>query len=39
VHGRVAFANSDWATEWPGWIAGAIHSGHDAATRLSDLLA
>lgn len=29
--GRVAFATSDVAPEWPGWIAGAISSGRHAA--------
>lgn len=31
LHGRVAFASSDFAEQWPGWIAGAIEDGGRAA--------
>ncbi|HLH65521.1 MAG TPA: FAD-dependent oxidoreductase [Solirubrobacteraceae bacterium] len=33
-HGRLAFASSDFAPEWPGWIAGAISSGERAAALM-----
>jgi monoamine oxidase len=38
LHGRLAFAGSDISLEWAGWIAGAIHSGHAVAARVSELL-
>jgi monoamine oxidase len=33
-HGRIAYASSDYAPQWPGWIAGAISAGHRAASLL-----
>jgi monoamine oxidase len=33
-HGAVAYASSDYAPEWPGWIAGAVSAGHHAARML-----
>jgi monoamine oxidase len=36
-HGRVVFASSDIAVNWPGWIAGAIDSGREAAARVAAL--
>lgn len=36
-HGRLAYASSDFAPHWPGWIAGAISSGRRAATLIADL--
>jgi len=37
--GRMAFAGSDIATRWAGWMGGAIVSGKAAATYLNGLLA
>ena len=37
-HGRVLFAGSDVAVEHPGWIAGAIASGHAQARIALGLL-
>ena len=37
-HGRVLFAGSDVALEHPGWIAGAIASGHAQARAALDVL-
>ena len=37
-HGRVIFAGSDVAVEHPGWIAGAIASGHAQARTALALL-
>lgn len=37
-HGRVLFAGSDVAAEHPGWIAGAIASGHAQARAALALL-
>ena len=37
-HGRVLFAGSDVAAEHPGWIAGAIASGHAQARAALELL-
>ena len=36
-HGRIAYASSDYAPEWPGWIAGAVSAGHHAARMLSHI--
>jgi monoamine oxidase len=36
-HGRVAYASSDYAPEWPGWIAGAVSAGHHAARLLLEI--
>jgi monoamine oxidase len=33
-HGALAYASSDYAPEWPGWIAGAVSAGHRAARLL-----
>jgi monoamine oxidase len=33
-HGQIAYASSDYAPEWPGWIAGAVSAGHRAARLL-----
>jgi monoamine oxidase len=33
-HGRIVYASSDYAPEWPGWIAGAVSAGHYAARLL-----
>jgi monoamine oxidase len=33
-HGRLVYASSDYAPEWPGWIAGAVSAGHHAARLL-----
>ena len=38
-HGRVLMAGADVATDHAGWIAGAIHSGHEAAKAADRLLA
>jgi monoamine oxidase len=38
-HGRVIMAGSDVASEYPGWIAGAIASGRAAALELGQRLA
>jgi monoamine oxidase len=38
VHGRVAFASSDWARSWSGWICGAIEAGRQAAASLDGQL-
>jgi monoamine oxidase len=38
LHGRLAYASSDFAPEWPGWIAGAISSGQRAAGLITALL-
>ncbi|MEA2246803.1 MAG: hypothetical protein QOH46_1332 [Solirubrobacteraceae bacterium] len=35
-HGRVTFAGSDISTRFAGWIAGAIHSGREAARRVAN---
>jgi monoamine oxidase len=35
-HGRIAYASSDYAPEWPGWIAGAVSAGHHAVQLLLD---
>jgi monoamine oxidase len=37
-HGRIAFANSDLATAWAGWIDGAIESGTNAAKTVQKWL-
>jgi monoamine oxidase len=37
-HGRIAYASSDYAPEWPGWIAGAISAGRRAARLLLEEL-
>ncbi len=37
-HDRVAYASSDFAPSWPGWIAGAISSGHRAAGLIAERL-
>jgi len=39
AHGRVLFAGSDVAIEHPGWIAGAIASGHEQARSALAILA
>jgi monoamine oxidase len=36
--GRIAFAGSDLASGWAGWIDGAIESGHRAAQAATGLL-
>jgi monoamine oxidase len=36
-HGRVLIAGSDVATEHPGWMAGAIASGSDAARKIVNI--
>ncbi len=33
-HEALAYASSDYAPEWPGWIAGAVSAGHRAARLL-----
>jgi len=33
-HGRLVYASSDYAPQWPGWIAGAVSAGHRAARLL-----
>lgn len=38
LHGRVAFAGSDIAENWPGWIAGAIEDGGRAARLIGTVL-
>jgi len=38
LHGPIAYANSDFAPEWPGWIAGAISSGQRAASLIGAAL-
>ncbi|MGH2873122.1 MAG: flavin monoamine oxidase family protein, partial [Solirubrobacteraceae bacterium] len=38
LHGALAFAGSDFAPQWPGWIAGAISSGARAAGLVGDHL-
>lgn len=38
-HGRVVLAGSDISTRFAGWIAGAIHSGREAAQRVASELA
>ena len=38
-HGRVLMAGSDVASEYPGWMAGAIASGHAAALEVGQRLA
>ena len=35
-HGQIAYASSDYAPEWPGWIAGAVSAGQHAAQVLLD---
>jgi monoamine oxidase len=35
-HGQIAYASSDYAPEWPGWIAGAVSAGQHAAHVLLD---
>lgn len=37
-HGRLAFANSDLASGWAGWIDGAIESGGRAARTVEGWL-
>lgn len=37
-HGRIAFANSDLASAWAGWIDGAIESGTNAAKTVQKWL-
>jgi monoamine oxidase len=37
--GRIAFAGSDLALGWAGWMDGALESGARAATQVADLLA
>lgn len=32
--GQIVYASSDYAPEWPGWIAGAVSAGHHAAKLL-----
>ncbi|HEX5192259.1 MAG TPA: FAD-dependent oxidoreductase [Solirubrobacteraceae bacterium] len=38
LHGRLAYASSDFAPSWPGWMAGALSSGERAATLVRDRL-
>ena len=37
--GRLAFAGSDLASGWAGWIDGAVESGHRAARAANEMLA
>ena len=37
--GRVRFAGSDLTSVWPGWMEGAVHSGHATVRQLRDYLA
>lgn len=37
--GRVRFAGSDLTSVWPGWMEGAVHSGHDTVRQLRVYLA
>lgn len=39
LHGRIAYASSDYAPVWAGWIAGAISSGERAARLLRSRVA
>lgn len=38
LHGRLAYASSDFAPYWPGWIAGAVSSGQRAAGLIATLV-